>query len=302
MALELRQLRFAVLAADAGSFSRAATMLNVKQATLSKAIAILERQVGIALFQRSTRGAIPTKAGGAFLDRARRIVEDIDDLNRNARAVGRGEAGTFTIGFCASLSAGNLRVTMIDFLRRYPAIQLKAIEADQDRLRDGLQSGAIDVAIVTSDLNDRGILKRPLWPERIMVAMREDHVLATRETIYWTDLRQESFVLPSRYPGPDMAAFLRSRLTQPGQDLKITLQDMSHENVLNMISAGQSVTLTCEASLGVIHPGVTLRGIHDATGQSRVDFAAYWREDNDNPALQGFFALVSERYPAPPLV
>jgi DNA-binding transcriptional LysR family regulator len=81
--IEVRQLRYAVLTADTRSFSRAATALNMKQATLSLRVTQLEDKLGIKLFTRSTRGAEPTEMGQVFLESARRIITDIDNLQRS---------------------------------------------------------------------------------------------------------------------------------------------------------------------------------------------------------------------------
>lgn len=121
MPIEIRRLRYAVVAAETQNFSRAAEILNVKQSTLSKRILALEQRLGIILFERSTRGAIPTRAGADFLDTANRIVGEVDSLRNTARAIGLGEAGSLVIGFCSSLSAGNLRVTVWPDATRRPA-------------------------------------------------------------------------------------------------------------------------------------------------------------------------------------
>lgn len=80
LAIEIRQLRYAVLTADTQSFSRAAAALNVKQSTLSRRVMQLEHRLGVKLFERTTRGAEPTENGRAFIEQARRIVTDVENL------------------------------------------------------------------------------------------------------------------------------------------------------------------------------------------------------------------------------
>ena len=87
MCIEVRQLRYAVMAADTQSFSRAAAVLNVKQSTLSRRVLQLEDRLGVKLFERTTRGAEPTDNGRVFIEQARRIVTDIDNLQTTARNV-----------------------------------------------------------------------------------------------------------------------------------------------------------------------------------------------------------------------
>lgn len=120
MSIEIRQLRCAAMTAEMLIFTRAAHKLGIKQSTLSKRVLDLERRLGITLFERSTRGAVPTKAAAEFLATARRIVGEIDGLQSTARAVRCGESGKLAVGFATSLSTSNLRRIISDFLDVFP--------------------------------------------------------------------------------------------------------------------------------------------------------------------------------------
>jgi hypothetical protein len=98
-----------VLAADNRSFARAATTMGVKQSTLSRRISLLESRIGMTLFERSTRGAVPTEAGRSFMELARGILADLDGLIANSRDIGAGRVGTLGLGFSTSLASGNMR-------------------------------------------------------------------------------------------------------------------------------------------------------------------------------------------------
>ena len=298
MPFELRQLRFAVVAGETRSFAEAARKLCVKQTTLSKRIALLEQRLGVTLFERSTQGAVPTKMGADFLETARRIVEEIDALRISARAMGRGEAGTLTFGFSTSLSASHLRATLLDFVHRFPGVELIGIEGGHAELERGLMSRLIDIALIPGKLMGVGLQRRHLWPERWLVALPEEHMLAEADRIYWHDLRNENFVVPAADPGPDAADLLRVRLAEPGLKPDIAMRSVSRENILNMVSTGRFLTLVCDTASGVKYPGTVLREIHDTSGLAHVDFTAFWRDGNDNPALKSLFSVIGERYPA----
>lgn len=297
MSLEIKQLRYAVLAAETRSFARAAAMLRIKQATLSRRVADLEHRLGVRLFERTTRGAVPTAAGGAFIESARRILADIDRLHAAARAVGTGEAGELTIGFCAPLAASPLRGAVLDYFKRYPDVRLHGLEQDRCQLRHHLQSGMIDLAVISGWIPHEGLVRRALWSERILVVLPEGHPLASRERIYWTDLRDERFVLSGQDPGPDLAELLRARISEPGRPAQVVIEPISRENVMSLVPSGRFLTLASEAALGVVHPGLMLNEMHDPGGPSRLDYAAYWRQDNESPVLKRFLDLLRERYP-----
>jgi DNA-binding transcriptional LysR family regulator len=296
--IEIRQLRYAVMTADAQSFTRAAAALNVKQTTLSRRVMDLEIRLGVKLFERSTRGAEPTENGKVFLEAARRIVTDVDNLTTIARAVSYGEQGRLAIGYSSSLTAGNLRHAFSDYLTRFPDVQFDGVEAGPDKLLNCLQSRTIDVAIAPSDIREDGISSRSLWSERLMVALPDGHKLLDGDRIYWTDLRREVFVLPGGGIGPILSNLLAARLTEQGYRPNIIVQDTSLESVLSIVPVGRFITILTESSLGVTWPGLQFREIYDQSGPARLEYSLYWREDNDNPALQRFFKLIEERYPA----
>ncbi|WP_292686909.1 LysR family transcriptional regulator [Novosphingobium sp.] len=197
MTIELRQLRYAVLTADTRSFSRAATTLNMKQATLSLRVTQLEDQLGIKLFNRTTRGAEPTEMGKVFLESARRIITDVDNLQTTARAVSYGDQGRLAVGYSSSLMAGNLKQTFAEYLTRFPDVQFDGVEAGPEKLLSSLLSRTIDVAVAPTGLEDAGIVSRKVWSDRLMITLLANHKLLGNERIHWSDLRREVFVLPN---------------------------------------------------------------------------------------------------------
>ncbi|MGB3469883.1 MAG: LysR substrate-binding domain-containing protein [Erythrobacter sp.] len=300
MTIDLRQLRFAVVAADTASFLRAAKQLNVKQSTLSKKVSALEHRLGITLFERSTRGVVPTETGKAFLEVARRIVTDADNLLTTAKAVRYGEVGRLMVAFSGSLSTGNLRLLLGDVLVRFPDVQLDALEVSPERMLSGLQTRIVDIAIHASQIEEPGVTKRWLWSERLMVVLPRDDRLAKSESLFWTDLRKSVFVLPRERNGPRIAEVIRQRLGGNGFKANIITQETSAETIAAMVPFGKFITMVPESATGAVRPDVAFREISEPTGAAHLDFSAWWREDNDNPALARFFKLLDERYPFTP--
>ncbi len=297
MSIEFRQLRYAVVTADKRSFARAASALNTKQTTVSKKVADLEIRLGVKLFERTTNGAQPTEASKNVLEAARRIVTDVDNLVTTARAMSYGDQGRLAVGFSASLTGGNLRAAVADYLLRFPDVQFDGVEAEAERLRNALHLRTLDVAITAGDISEPGIKKAALWPERVMVALPEGHALAEAEQIFWSDLRREAIVTPRDGIGANLAAMLISKLTSQNLLPPVIVQQTSHDTIVNMVSVGRFITVVTEAVQGVNWPGIIFKDIHDPTGQAYLDFSLFWREDNENAALKHFFKLLKERYP-----
>jgi DNA-binding transcriptional LysR family regulator len=298
-AVDLQHLRYAVAAADHGSFRRAAEVLLLQQSTLSRCIRQLEHSLGMTVFERSSGGVRATTAGRHFLRTARSIVEQMDSLVNTAYHVGRGEAGRLSVGFYTSISAGNLLATLVDFKRRFSQINVCLKESSRVRLVTALRNGVLDIAIATSELPllaDQGM---PLWSERILLALLEEHPLAGKDVVHWTDLRGETVLLSQYDPGRELEDLLMSKLVSPEDRPKIARHDVSRGIIKSLIAAGFGVSLVTESDIGANFSRLTYRELRDGTGPSRVGFSAHWRSDNDNPALANFLKLLGERYPLP---
>src|SRR3546814_17283851 len=107
MSFDIRQLRYAIAAADHGSFYRAARTLDVEQSTLSRAILKLERSIGMPIFERSRAGVTTTLAGKAFIRRAKPMVATADKLVAMMPAAATGRPGRLGVGHKSSVSAGH---------------------------------------------------------------------------------------------------------------------------------------------------------------------------------------------------
>ena len=144
----LQHFRYAVSAAEHGSFRRAAEALLLRQSTFSRCVRQLEESTGLIVFERFSGGVRPTQAGQEFLRNARSILEQVDALAATAHSTGRGEAERLAIGFYTSLSAGNLRATLTDVAQRFPQLEIELIESSRKRLATALRNGGVDIAMV----------------------------------------------------------------------------------------------------------------------------------------------------------
>lgn len=294
--IELRQLRYLVLAAESGSFSRAAKRLGIKQSTLSRQLLALEKRLGIEMFERMSRGAVLTSAGQSYLKTAERIVREFGELNNWLHDTRKGRSGRLAVGFYTSLSAGNLRATLEAFAGGNEAIRVERFERDRDHLLSGLESGLIDIAIMPGEGREPQLNRRSLWSERIHVALPGNNPLGQADVIYWTDLRGERFRLTQRDPGPQFRQLLLGKLADASHQPDIQMEDISRETLLASIGSGEHIAIVVEAALGLGITGTVFREIHDRDGPTRVGFSAYWREDNANPVLKAFLAFVTARF------
>jgi DNA-binding transcriptional LysR family regulator len=220
-AFSIQNLRYALTAAEYGSFRRAAEALLLRQSTLSRCVRQLEESLGMAVFERSSGGVRATQGGRQFLRSARSILEQVEALAARTQSTGRGEAGRLTVGFYTSLAAGNLRATLIDVSQRFPQLELEMFESSRSRLVTALRNGVVDIAIIPGATALPESKTMSLWSERILVGVPEGHSLAEREPVHWIDLREEKILLSRRDPGPELRDLLVAKVTSPGDRPRI---------------------------------------------------------------------------------
>lgn len=296
MTFDVRQLRHAIAAADHGSFYRAARALEVEQSTLSRNISKLERSIGMSIFERSRAGVTMTLAGSAFIRGIRPIVADADKLVSMMQAAGQGRAGGLVVGHNSSVSAGNLRATLMSWSDAHPDVELEFVEADRSVLLAGLDRGEVDIAVLIGTASYADFRCEPFWSERMLVALPASHPLAARDVVHWTDLRGERLLLPAVDPGPEIRDMLLGRLAVSGGKPDIRMLQASRETVLSVIGGCSGVSVVCEGSTGARYPDVVYRPIHGEQGPALTGHSGCWRGDNSNPALRRFLGFIKTRY------
>ena len=294
--VEFRDLRWAIAAAQHRSLRQAAETLNIRQSTLSRTLRDLEYQMGVVLFERTNGGTRPTIVGQEFLEAARRIVEDTEAIAARFKTRSRGESGVLTIGVHASLSAGNLRATLIEHRRRYPHVETHLVDGSSDHLISDLGNSALDIAFVADGKSRWAGRSLPVWSERVIVAVPSDHPLSGHEIVHWDDLKDERLLIPQRGPGPEFLRLLVSKLkcSEPWQFLR---HDVSLDRLLTLVSSSWGLLLVLEGATGASYPGVIFHEVHDDDAPTRFAFRALWRHENSNPSLRPLLEILRERYP-----
>jgi DNA-binding transcriptional LysR family regulator len=153
----LGQMEALVRVAEAGSFSGAARELGVGQPAVSKAIAALESRLGVRLIHRSPTGMMLTEVGMEYLERARAVIDLVDDADATARHQGGALRGTIRV--TTSTAFGRLKLTgpLLAFLRAHPEVDARLVLADGDL---DLAAEGIDVALRIGRLPDSTLAAR----------------------------------------------------------------------------------------------------------------------------------------------
>ncbi len=194
--MELHQLRYFVAVVENGTFSRAAERVHVAQPSLSQQIRKLENELGQPLFNRLGRSVELTEGGRQLLTRAREILRNVDDTQRQLQESSSGEATTLTFGALPMIAPYFLPPVMERFHREQPNVTLCLQEELTSRLVQEVIDGQLDFAIVALPINDPRLREEDLFAEPFFVVVPRDHRLAKRKgAVTFKDLKNEAFIL-----------------------------------------------------------------------------------------------------------
>jgi DNA-binding transcriptional LysR family regulator len=193
--MELRQLRYFVAVAETCHFGQAAERLLIAQPALSQAIRALESDLGVTLFNRTTRRVALTPAGEYFLDESHRILAAVEGSVRGVRQLADGYHGLVRLGLVGTAATSHLPHIVRTLRRELPEVTVD-IKGDilTPELCDQLRSGALDVAVLRPPVVGDHIATHIIEEERLVLAVAQDHPLAVAPSVAIGDLGAETFV------------------------------------------------------------------------------------------------------------
>lgn len=283
--MDLQQLRYVVAVADAAGFTRAAERCFVTQSALSHQIAALERELGQALFTRTSRSVRATEAGEAFIARARIAVAAADGAREDAAAMAGRVIGTLRIGVIPTVTAVAVPDLIARFRARHPDVRIELSVGNSDALVVALRRGDVDVAFLglREGRSPQGVAHRMLVRERLVAVLPRTHPLAGRRRIRLADIAGEVF---ADFPaGSSGRAQSDAAFADAGLARDVAFEAESAELTLSLVDAGLAVTLLAPGVLPAAAPGVVAVAVSD--GPIRVEYAA-WDDRAPRSAAMAF--------------
>lgn len=197
-ATTLRQLAAYAAVARAASFTAAAAEMHVSQSSLSRAVADLERHLGVQLLERDTRNVQLTAAGREALRVAEQIVTAHQAGMKELRRYLLGESGTVAVATLPSVAAVLLPQVISDFRERRPQVAVRLLDGLERSVLDRVLSGDADFAITTVGNPPEQLEHRPLVRDRFVAVLPVGHPLADHHEITWDDLARQPFLAVGR--------------------------------------------------------------------------------------------------------
>ncbi|CAB3810745.1 LysR family transcriptional regulator [Paraburkholderia fynbosensis] len=188
MNFEISDLRAFVATADLGSFRAAADTLHLSASALSRRIEKLEDSLGVRLFERTTRKMDLTIVGRGFLERAYRILNEVDNSMLEFDDLARKMTGELTIACVPSAVRYFLPEAIAVYHQRYPGIRLRLIDEPSSMVFLAVARGEADFGLTYVGTQEPDIEFRPLLDDPFVLACPRTHPLAKRKAVAWKEL------------------------------------------------------------------------------------------------------------------
>lgn len=210
--LKYRQLKAFATVVECGSFRGAAERLSVTQPSLSGLIKELEADVGVRLFERTTRRCALTDAGTSFHEDMRGALAHLEEAYRHVKEVGRGSRGRLSLAALPSLSAGIATRTLGEFRRANPSVRIELTEGRNDEVLAAVRRGEAEIGIASMWRADKELVFQELFTDRMMFVAAAGHEIAgMRPTLGLA----EKFDLILMSAGPTEEALQTSQISAP---------------------------------------------------------------------------------------
>jgi len=248
--MNLRQLELFVAISDAGSFSRGAEIASLTQSTVSQHIAALENEVGLRLLDRTGHGVILTGAGELFLQHARRVLVECATLQQAMVGFRGLQQANLTVG--ASNIPANYLVPMIlpRLTAEHPGITLTVQTGDSRAMLDCLLADTVELSVVGSRSDDRGLEFVPLANDLLVLAVSPRHPWSKCAKIRLADLTKHPIIVRESGSGSDQALRLAlHRASFDPDQLQVSVRLGSNEAVRQALLSGFGAAFLSEIAI-----------------------------------------------------
>ena len=244
--MTLRELEYLIALADLRHFGRAAEVCNVSQPTLSMQIRKLEDELGAPLLERTPRALMLTPFGRDAVERARRIMDEVEEMRRSALRSRDPETGALRLGIFPTLGPYLLPHVVPRLRERYPRLETLLVEEKSETLLTRLREGRLDAAVLALPVDDDRLQTEFLFEERVLLAVPAAHALASRSSLRLDELAGHELMLLEEGHCLREQALDVCRLSGAGE--RSSFRATSLETLRQMVGADVGITLLPELS------------------------------------------------------
>jgi DNA-binding transcriptional LysR family regulator len=248
MPLNLHLLRLFATVAETGSFSRAATALQLSQPAVSQGVRDFELQLGRRLLDRSYKGVKPTREGRALMRHAQSMFSSERAAEEELKSLRGLNSGSLRIGASTTIATYLLPEYLGQFHQKHQGIDLHLVSANTRDIADLMLGHKIEIALVEGPVEDDGLRSEP-WQTDIMTMIAAPSHPFARENAPIDPARLTKEMLVIREPGSGSREIVHQALSVHGIHPSRTLEIGSTEAIKQMVAAGLGISIVSASAV-----------------------------------------------------
>jgi DNA-binding transcriptional LysR family regulator len=287
--MELRHLRYFVAIAEERGFTRAAERLWVTQSGLSQQILALERELGVKLFERLSRGVELTDAGTIFLERARVALLAAEAANAVGRDIGAGVVGSIKLGVASGPRWRWTPAVMQQLATECDGLELSVLEGYGGALWNELRAGRLDAVIAPAGYASADLQRLSLGVEAWMVVMSRSHDLAAKSApLSAADLEGQLIAVTAHRDGAEYDRAVADVLDRLGVSARF-IRAAPSPGLPGAVTNEAALVLTTGAEVSQAHAVVRLLPCDQP-----LEFVLLWRGQAISPAVTQLIRIAAD--------
>lgn len=288
----LTRLRYFLAVADTLNFREAASRLAVAQPAVSKAVQLLENEIGFKLLERTTRRVLLTPAGAALAKEAGQVFVQLERSVRNAGQIAAGRAGEIIVGYSAQAASGPMPSIVVAFRTAFPDANVGIYSLSSDEQVSALEAGRIDLGFLLSAVCKEPLNHVVIARERFVLLVSAYHPLATRASIRMSELANTPFVIGTSKRWLTFRSLVNHVCLQAGFLPTVVEEADDVPLLLQLISLKKGVTLYGSAVVPSLPSDIKAVPISD--DHTVFDLSIAWHASRETPLLKAFIAISKE--------
>ena len=245
--ISLRQLRAFWLVAQEGSMTRAAERMHLTISALSMLVRTLEDELGMRLFERTTRRVDLTEAGRQFLPAVRDVFFALESGLQTLQESRRRKSERLVVVTSPLLAATLVPLVIARFREAYPNVAVTLVDAPVDQVVATVRDGKADFGVCTADLAANDLVTEVLYQDTLVLACSPDHAMAAQREVRWAELTEQPLILLSS--GTGLRRLVNQALGQQTLKLKPAFEVANVQTVVGLVAAGLGVSVLPAYSL-----------------------------------------------------
>ncbi len=289
--IELRHIRYFLAVAEDLHFRKAAERLYISQPGLSRQIKIMERDLGIILFERHNRKVALTEVGKYLQKELTNNLKNLEQIFDHAQLIEKGDFGSLKLGYVGSAMRDIIPNLLLQLRNSYPDVVFGLNEMDNNRQINELLSHEIDLGFVRLERVPRGLEIQSILKEPFCLVLPESHAISVSNFKHLNQFKDEHFILFDQKYSTSYYEKVMQIFDDSGFTPLVSHNTIHATSIYNLVKNNFGISLVPKSLISTSEKGIKFIELNKIS--QRTVLSVVWNKKNKNPMLEIFLKMIN---------